>query len=161
MPKTDYLTAGCSRELTFKAHFLAALPVFTGKEESSDQLSAVAMRKLAENVLHLKGHVAATGSSIFTLKNPSGWRVYVCSAQWHRESGGLALFLNKQPLQPLQLNPNTASSSSARPLGKAEHKSAAKAGGAGRGEICCWLSENPWHIFGYGLEKGMVEGLAT
>lgn len=85
----------------------------------------------------------------------------MCSAQWHRESGGLALFLNKQPLQPLQLNPNTASSSSARPLGKAEHKSAAKAGGAGRGEICCWLSENPWHIFGYGLEKGMVEGLAT
>lgn len=70
LPKTDYLTAGCSREQTFKAHFLAALPVFTGKEEPLDQLSAVAMRKLAENVLHLKGRVATTGSSIFTLKIP-------------------------------------------------------------------------------------------
>lgn len=68
--KTDYLTVGRSREQTFKAHFLAALPVFTGKEEPSDQLSAVAMKKLAENVLHLKGHAAATGSSIFTLKIP-------------------------------------------------------------------------------------------
>lgn len=70
LPKTDDVTAGCGREQTFKAHFLAALPVFTGKEEPLDQLPAVAMRKLAENVLHLKGHAATTGSSIFALRIP-------------------------------------------------------------------------------------------
>lgn len=69
-PAKNYVTVGCSRELTFKAHFLAALPVFTGKEEPSDQPSAVALRKPAENVLHPKGHMATTGSSIFTLKIP-------------------------------------------------------------------------------------------
>lgn len=70
VPKTDYVTVGCSRKQTFKARFLAALPVFTGKEEPLDQLPAVAMRKLAENVLHLKGRAATTGSSIFALKIP-------------------------------------------------------------------------------------------
>lgn len=85
----------------------------------------------------------------------------MCSAWWHREPGGLAL-LNKQPLHPLQLKPNTASSASVRrPFGKAEHKVLPKPEGEGEGKICCWLSENPWHVFGYGMKKEAVEGLAT
>lgn len=142
---------GCSREQAFKARFLAALPVFTGKEEPLDQLPAVAMRKLAENVLHLKGH-----NRIIHLcfRSPSGRRGFVCSAWWHRESGGLVL-LNKQPFHSLQPNPNasilTACEETFR---KGRAQSPAKAwGGGGRGEICWWLSENPWHIFGYRMKR--------
>lgn len=61
--------------------------------------------------------------------------------------------LNKQPLHPLQLNPNAASSVSVRrPFGKAEHGVLPSWRGR-EGEICCWLSENPWHIFGYRMQR--------
>lgn len=131
--KPDYLTVGCSRELTFKAHFLVSLPVFTGKEEPSDQLSAVVLRKPAENVLHPKGHAATTGSSIFTLKSLRMEGLYVlclvASKIWRFSS-----LSNKQPLHPLQLNPNATSSvSMRRPFGKAEHKVLSKPEGEGEG----------------------------